>query len=148
MSLRQITLAVVLAAASGCGAVLEPGTYDEYVLRFVAGEPLPAIFVDHEGGTLRILADTLFLTADGTGREVQRLEFTDKAEGAVQAFTAANELTYTAEDGRLEITYECNDVFIATSCVAPPHLVGLFTPTGLRFTFSLGRAPLEFERVR
>ncbi len=148
MSLHQIMLSVLLAAASGCGDALEPGTYDEYVLRSIAGEPPPAIFVDHEGGTLRILADTLFLTADGTGREVQRLEFTDKAEGSVQVFTAGNELTYTTEEGRLEITYECNDVITVTSCVAPPHLVGSFTPTGLRFTFSLGRAPLEFERVR
>lgn len=70
-SLHGVRLGALLAAASACRGWLEPGTYDGYVLRSVAIEPLPAIFVDHEGGTLRILADTLFLSSNGTGREVR-----------------------------------------------------------------------------
>jgi len=146
---------VVIAALAvlGCSPEREPtGTAElrlseTYVLRTIAGDAVPAVFTDHEFATRRILADTLVLANRGMGREVQVLEFLDKTTGEVTTHTATYDLTFTVDDGRIEIGYECNDVIIIASCIAPPHLAGMVGSTGILFDLALGRTPLAFDRI-
>jgi hypothetical protein len=93
---------------------------------------------------VRLLADTLFLADDGTGREVQRVQLLDNAARLMEEYTTDTNLEYTFEGGRLEIAYECAD---SGSCIAPPHLAGVRTDLGLEFDLALGRVPLVFERL-
>lgn len=153
--MSQIRSVVVIAAlaAFGCSEKQEPtGTAElrrseTYVLRTIDGDPVPAVFNDSEIATERLLADTLILDHGGTGREVQLREVLDKTTGVMNTYTVTNDLTFSVQDGRIEIAYECNDVIIFASCIAPPHLVGVVGSTGLLFDHALGRTPLAFERI-
>jgi len=145
--MRRSYQMLLVSACSGflaCSEATGPDIAETYVLRSVAGDPLPAVFRDGDFATLHMLADTLFLAADGTGYEVQLSEMVDKASGSRNRFTSVINLDYTVVDGRIEIAYECADM---GSCIAPPHLAGPVTITGIVFDVSLGRAPLSFERL-
>lgn len=147
-------VAIALLAVLSCSPEREPtGSValrlsETYVLRTIAGEAVPAVFTDHEFSTQRIVADTLVLAGGGTGREVQVLAVLDKTTGELATHTDTLDLTFTVDDGRIEIAYECNDVIIVfASCIAPPHLAGDVASTGIVFDFALGRTPLAFERI-
>jgi hypothetical protein len=146
--MRGIWLASLVGAVVGfvgCGSdAAAPEIAQAYVLRSVAGDPLPAVFRDGDFTTLHLLADTLFLRTDGTGYEVRLQELVDKSDGSTNRYTSENNLEYTLQDGRIEIAYECADM---GSCIAPPHLAGAVTITGIVFDLSLGRVPLLFERL-
>ena len=120
-----------------------------YVLRTVAGDPVPAVLVDNEHVTIVTLADTVWLEADGTGVEVATERTTDKASGAPAVVrTDARPFTYGAAGGRIDVSFECNDVIIR-SCVAPPHYQGTLTDARLALDHALYyRTPLDYERVR
>lgn len=145
--MRGSYLTILLTAACGlasCGESTEPEVADAYVLRSVAGDQLPAVFLDGDFATLRILADTLFLKEDGTGYEARLSEMVDKADGSTNRYSSETNLDYVLANGRIEISYECADM---GSCIAPPHLAGAVTITGLVCDVSLGRVPLLFERL-
>lgn len=120
-----------------------------YVLRTVAGEPVPAALIDNEHATIITLADTLWLEDDGTGVEVATERSTDKASGAPPVVrTDARRFTYRLARGRIEVSFECNDVIIR-SCSAPPHYLGRLTDVRLTLENALSyRTPLEYEQVR
>jgi hypothetical protein len=145
--------AIAALAAFACSEKQEPtGTAElrlseTYVLRTIDGDAVPALFTDNDFATQRIVADTLILASRGMGREVQVVEVLDKTTGEETSYTATYDLTFTVDDGRIEIAYECNDVIIFASCIAPPHLVGVVGSTGLLFDRALGRTPLAFERI-
>jgi hypothetical protein len=145
--MRRGYLPLLLTAACGlasCGESTKPEVAEAYVLRSIAGDQLPAVFSDGDFVTLRILADTLFLAADGTGYEARLSEMVDKANGSTNRFSSETNFDYLVANGRIEISYECADM---GSCIAPPHLAGAVTITGLACDVSLGRVPLLFERL-
>ncbi len=145
--MRRIHLILLLGAVAGlaaCSDATGPEYAEAYVLRSVAGDPLPAVFRDGDFATLYVLADTLFVTDDGTGYEKRLSEMVDKADGSVNRFSSTTKFDYVIDGGRLEIAYECADM---GSCIAPPHLAGAVTITGLVCDVSLGRVPLLFERL-
>ena len=120
-----------------------------YVLRTVAGNPVPAVLVDNEHVTIVALADTVWLEADGTGVELSTERTTDKASGAPPVVrTDARPFTYGVAGGRIDVSFECNDVIIR-SCSPPPHYRGVLTDARLALDHALYyRTPLEYERVR
>jgi len=137
-------LLTVLCGLASCRESTTPEVAEAYVLRSVAGEQLPALFRDGDLAALWILADTLFLAEDGTGYEARLSEMVDKADGSTNRFTSRTNFDYAQANGRIEISYECADM---GSCIAPPHLAGAVTITGLACDVSLGRVPLLFERL-
>lgn len=119
-----------------------------YVLRTVAGEPVPAPLIDNEYATIVTLADTVWLEPGGTGVEVATERSTDKASGAPPVVrTDARPFSYGLAGGRIEVSFECNDVIIR-SCSAPPHYRGTLTEARLTLDNALSyRTPLAYERV-
>ncbi len=87
-----------------------------YVLRTVAGEPVPAALIDNEYATILTLADTLWLEVDGTGVEVATERSTDKGSGTTTVVrTDARPFSHGLAGDRIEVSFECNDV-IVQSC--------------------------------
>jgi hypothetical protein len=145
--MRSIHLVLLVSAAGGliaCGETTGPEYTEAYVLRSVADDPLPAVFRDGDFATIYVLADTLYLAGDGTGYEKRLSELVDKADGSTNRFTSVTNFDYVLAAGRIEIAYECADM---GSCIAPPHLAGAVTITGIAVDVSLGRVPLLFERL-
>ena len=145
--MRITHLVLLLGAAGGlmaCSETAGPEYAEMYVLRSIADDPLPAVYRDGDFATLHILADTLFLANDGTGQEVRLSEMVDKADGSANRYTSVTDFDYVLANGEIEIAYECADM---GSCIAPPHLAGAVTITGIAVDVSLGRVPLLFERL-
>jgi hypothetical protein len=120
-----------------------------YVLRTVAGDPLPTALIDNEYATIVTLADTVWLEADGSGVEVATERSTDKSSGTPPVVrTDARPFSYSLAGSRIEVSFECNDVIIR-SCLAPPHYRGRLTDERLALESAMAyRTPLEYERVR
>lgn len=137
-------VALVAAAVSGCSDAAAPEDSGVYVLRSISGNDVPAVFRENDFTTLHILADTLVLFDDGFGRETWLFESVDKSDGSTHSYADKSELEYTESSGRIEIAYKCDDLAL---CIAPPHLVGFFTGSGLEFDVSLGFVPLVFDRT-
>jgi hypothetical protein len=136
-------LAVVVLTA--CGEPAEPVPYAEYVLRSIAGERLPAVTTFSLSVDTWILTDTLRLAEDGTGwRRTVILFVTSGGVPSERLHVEERELTHALVEGRLEIVFRCQDT---GSCIAGPHLAGVFTPAGLSFDVAMGRVPLLFERL-
>ena len=131
------------------GPVAGPGvTAATYVLRHVAGEPLPAVLLDNEHATIVALADTLYLESDGSGLQVAVERSTDKGSGASPVVRRDERpFTYSIAGSRISVSFECNDVIIR-SCAAPPHLGGVLMPASLVLDQALHyRAPLHYDRI-
>jgi len=143
---RAAALATIALAAAlvGCGDPAASAAGETYVLRSIAGDAIPAVFNESDAVQVRILADTLVLAESGIGHESQRVETLTQGDGSLDTYDVAVQLTWIIREGRLEIAYECPDF---ASCIAPPHLAGTVTASGLAFDISLGRAPLIFERL-
>ncbi len=120
-----------------------------YVLRNVAGQPLPAVLLDNEHATIVVLADTVWLEPDGSGLEVSTERSTDKGSSAGSVVRRDERpFSYTTARDRISVSFECNDVIIRM-CAAPPHWQGLLADGSLVVDQTLyGRAPLHYERVR
>lgn len=145
MKPASVVAAVVLAVAPvACGEPTAIAGGETYVLRSIAGDPVPAVFTESEMVRVRILADTLELAADRTGREVQYRETFTTVDGSLDTYRSVVSLTWSVRDGRMTIAYECPDFAV---CIEPPHLAGTATSAGVTFDYSLGRTPLVFERV-
>lgn len=120
-----------------------PGTY---VLRSVAGDPLPTVQFATEYITVRVLADTLRLRADGTGTE-RILQQAHLSTSTIPEPPEAREsdVRYRTRRNRIELEYICPPNAL---CAAPPHLRGRLARGGLVFDYALGmRAPLVYERI-
>jgi hypothetical protein len=114
----------------------------------VAGTPVPAALVQREDLTIVVLADTLWLRADGTGLQGVLERFIDRTTGAAGRLLADERpFTWREPGGRLEIALECNDV-ILRQCAAPPHYVGALAGGALTLESGLyGPGPLRYERI-
>lgn len=145
-------LLVLLGFGLACGPstmpVEEPPTY---VLREVAGDPLPTLLVTNEHFAFTVLADTIRLHPDGTGT----ISGVTSAE-PVQPLLLPVPPTWASADIRyrvlglgdqLEIEYLCPP---NANCAPPPHL--LATRQGSRLVVSpapgmLGRSPRIYTAV-
>lgn len=152
-SLLSPLLLLLACGQSGAVPPTEPreapsATARIYVLRTVAGVPVPAPLIDNEHVTIVTLADTIWLEADGTGVEVVTERTTDKASGDPTVVrTDARTFGYSVAGGRIEVSFECNDVIIR-SCSAPPHYQGTLSAAQLTLNHALHyRTPLSYERV-
>ena len=152
------TLTIGLILALGCrstgreavgGPSLGPGSSASmYVLRTVAGDPLPAILVDNEHATVVSIADTIWLEPDGTGVEVATERSTDKGTARTVVHRDERPFSYTLERDRIAVSFECNDVIIR-SCAPPPHLLGVLRASGLVLESTLyHRTPLVYELIQ
>jgi hypothetical protein len=139
-----LTAAVVIATLGACDDPLRPrDVAGTYVLRSVRGDPLPAVVRETNQSQLRVLADSLYLNRDGTGREVWVLESTGPYASGPEH--SERSLTFQTRGGRLEGTYPCGPLEI---CVGVIALRGDVTPSGLRLDVNAhASGPLVFERV-
>ena len=138
-------------APEGTGPVSLPEqrSGSTYVLRSVAGTPIPAPLVEREDLTIVILADTLWLRADGTGLKGVVERYIDHTTGAAGELLASEHpFTWQERSGRLEVAFECRDV-ILRQCLAPPHYVGSIGGSGIMLeSRTYGRGPLHYERIQ
>jgi hypothetical protein len=140
---RSLLLGLALAVGSlGCGNdPLAPLT-DRYALISIASNPLPAVFTESPGATVRIIQSTLEFKTPTRGVERQRVRVTTPTDptGVVNDLTL--EFSYTIQENRVEITYDCRDT---GSCIAGPHLAGNIVDGRLEFDVTLGRAPMIYR---
>jgi hypothetical protein len=144
-ALLAATYAVASCRLVATGADGEEG--DAYVLRTVAGEQVPAVAVSNGLVVVVKLADTIWLRADGTGREVKVERSRSDVSLPPGEITRRYEHSfhYRVSDGGFEVEFPCPP---NASCVAPPHYRGELTAGRLRLDHALYyRTPLEFERA-
>ena len=141
---------VLLMCAGLAAACEEPlGPKDivgTYALEDVAGEALPAIVDSNSYGILRVLADTLRLTADGRGRRVEVVE-SEPSTGGLPTGPLRWEQSFSfgIVHGWIEIAFDCP---WDADCVAPPHVVARPLANGLRVDFALvSRVPQTYSRL-
>jgi hypothetical protein len=139
MSLLRRTIALAAVVFVGCATGTGPGLgliQDEYVRVLIGDEPLPA-----RVGSETWIADTIrFHEGGGWSRvAVVRLH----AEGApTEPVRREMDGFVTRIDDAIVLDFECNDVIILASCVAPDTLEA--SATGLiRRANQYGAAPAE-----
>jgi hypothetical protein len=133
--MRALLFATILLI--GCHSGTAPLSGDVYVLETVAGALLPTRYSDST--TNRIHVDSMAFRADGTG---EMRSVWDSYQGTLKAERAT--FTFVRTVDHVEIAFACP----AGGCVAPPHLTGTFSSTGLTITQSkVSRLPLGFRRL-
>lgn len=128
-------------------------TWSTYALVEVAGDPLPALWLENDFGRLSVLADTLWLDGRGSGR--RRAVFRWEPAGRVRGPEVREELRYDEvrfrydlKDGRLVLEFPCLGFLSFALCAAPPHGTGELDDEGLRLDSLLGaRAPLRYRQL-
>lgn len=148
---RFVLLSIALGAAASCddspvSPVSGPG--ELFVLRTIDGDALPAPAVVTDGYALELVADSLLLRPDGTGREVRVGRQT--SSGVTEQVREIVDFEYTRVGDSIAVTVPCNDGLVGSaSCIAPPHYAGRRTPDGISFDFWVGfQTPMVFELVR
>jgi hypothetical protein len=126
-------------ASTSCDSPTEFVLGSTYVMRSIAGDPLPAPWAPNDAVTGRMLGSSVLLTDDGKGRYLATYEH----DGG-QTFQQNSELTYTRDGADIAITFTCPPDAL---CIAGPHLVGRILEDGLRITTSnVIRTPVMFDR--
>jgi hypothetical protein len=157
-----LSLILLAAAAAGCKPTdqvtatvnrditgeLGTGAAGIYVLRSIAGQPLPAVIASHESYHAVMLADTIFLHADGWGGDAALKRVTEDPAAGERLVRDDGAFQYELSGTRLTGEYPCNDVIVLAACAAPPHLTGTLRPDGLDLDSRIAsRAPLRYEKV-
>ena len=139
---------LILAAPLGCSDPIRPSDLEGiYVLERIGSDALPAVLQSDQYFRVYIVADTLRLNDDGSGRRTGLLEYEgllggDDSNGEVEV---ANEFTFQVVRGRIEIAFACNDT---RSCVAPPHYIARLKDGGLQVQYAVGgRVPLIYRNA-
>jgi hypothetical protein len=152
--LRRIVFCAALPslAVLACSSVIVdegPEVEGRYVLRTVAGDPVPAVAAAHEGVTVTLIADTIILHRGGMGSETH-LTTTDSPRSIAnpsydRTRPVVSSFLWQRRGDALVIEFHCPDM---ASCIAPPHRTGHFTATGLELDYAIQwRTPLVYERV-
>jgi hypothetical protein len=133
--MKRVLFGMLLLAA--CHAPLAPLTGDVYVLRSIAGVPVPAPYPQNPANVDNIITDTIaFLSANigerrtvyGSRSGVERTKF-----------------TYTRNDSRVEIWFPCP---ANADCVAGPHIVGNLSSSDFVGDITrTSRGPLVYTRL-
>jgi hypothetical protein len=149
--MRRTVIATALLSTLACSGFSDPSEDIEgrYVLRTVAGEPVPTVAFSGELATVTLIADTIVLRHDGTGTEssvttaVSSVSIRNPAHDPLRP--VVSQFRWERQGDALAIEFGCPD---NASCVAPPHRTGRFTATGLELGYALSwRTPLVYERV-
>jgi len=146
-TLRLPVLLMWAGLAAACEEPLGPeDIVGTYVLQDVAGEALPAIVDSNSYSVLRVLADTLRLTADGRGTRMEVVESEPSTGGSTTGPMHWEEsFGFRIVHGRIEITIDCPWY---ADCVAGPHVVARPIANGLRVDFALAsRVPQTYSRL-
>ncbi|HUG42579.1 MAG TPA: hypothetical protein VMM12_19095 [Longimicrobiales bacterium] len=142
-------VAALLLAAAGCADPIEPADFaGAYELDAVAGEPLPAVLIEHETFRFHVHSDHLILNADGTGSRVTT-GAADQMDGMpAKDVSWETDLVFHVVDQRIEIEFVCPPDALML-CIAPPHLIALGTADGVRVveTATGERVPLSYVRA-
>ena len=124
----------ILLIATLLGAVAcrdRPGPADfagAYALDLVGESMLPAVILSSESATMRLIADTLRLRADGTGSTASVWEMENPPDAPVRSFLSSP-LRFVVIGDRAEIEFICP---INALCAEPPHRIARFSGQGLR----------------
>jgi hypothetical protein len=160
-TIRAFALALVVAVAckqqdpvatpvtSDIQGELGSGPAGVYVLRTIAGHSLPAVVASHESYHAVMLADTIFLHADGSGGRAAVMRVTEDPAVGERQVREGGTFTYEVSGDHLTVEYPCNDVIVLAACAAPPHFEGSLTTDGLdldKTVFSY-RMPLRYAKV-
>jgi hypothetical protein len=150
---RSVSLFTVVGAAAACASNGDPLTPDGgvvgagvvYVLRSVAGAPLPAVWIRSESVTITVRADTIRLFSGGRGGRIVVAEYDEAVPSDPRVRRETADLEFARTGDRIELSFACPDLAL---CVAPPHFLGRVTPEGLVFDHALNyRTPLRYQRV-
>ena len=143
-STTPVLLVFAVWASASCDDPLRPeDVTGTYVLRAVRGDPVPGLVWQAEGASMRVLADTLLLNADGTGLEVWHIQFTNQL--GTTTGRSERPLRFELHDDRLEGAYLCEAGAACLAMIEP--LRGQFTRAGLRLDVGKhSSGPLLFER--
>lgn len=145
--LAALALAACTDAAGPAAAGVPAELAGTYVLRDVAGDPLPAAVNEVQGATVVAAADTLRFEADGRGTVTRAYAFVHD-DGRTDAMAVVpTPFSYAVVDGRIRVAFDCPIDALAL-CVEAPHLVLRADGDALRAEYSLGmRVPQRYERV-
>lgn len=159
---RTWMLSLTLLAVAGCqpiNDVTDTGNRDVadrfgsdaagiYVLRTVQGNSLPAVVASHASYHAVMLADTIYLHADGWGGDAAVKRVTEDPAAGERVVRDDGAFTYEISGGRLTGEFPCNDVIVLAACAAPPHLAGTLSANGLELDVALSyRLPLRYVKV-
>lgn len=123
-SITRLCCVLVALGAAACSDPLGPGDVAGiYALRSAGGQSLPAT-VTIGSFSFVILADTLHLRPDGSGRHAR---ISQNPGGPPQRFDI--DLRFETLNGRIEITFMCPPNAL---CTAGPHLIARREGSGLR----------------
>lgn len=143
---RSASVAVLLLAAAACQDPLGPDDFaGVYLLDAVAGDPLPAVLIEHDSFRFHVHSDELILNPDRTGRRLTTgLADLMDGEGPSQDVRWETELVFRVVGQRIEVEFVCPPNALML-CTPPPHLIGRRTPGGLRVESAQGeRVPLSY----
>ena len=116
-----------------------------YVLRSIAGVPVPAVLVSHESYHAVMTADTIFLHADGTGATSSTKRVTEEVPAGERTAREQTGFTYKLTGSRLTAEIPCPPL---ASCLAPPHYTGTIGSAALELDFALNyRVPMRYAKV-
>jgi hypothetical protein len=125
------------------------GDGELYVLRSVAGDDVPALILVGDYTSWEVVADSILLRDDGTGRQVvvRRAVYPDAP--AAESVREVIDFEYQMDGTRITVSLPCADSPAATnSCLAPPHYSGTRADGAITFDLVLGYlTPFVFERV-
>jgi hypothetical protein len=145
-----ILVALTIACGESAGPEVAPGVVPgTFVLRRVAGDPLPTVLYNNEIFATLVVSDTIRLRPDGTGtisgvREAVPLQPGLVGDGPVHILTNFH---FRRVGGQVEITYDCPP---GALCIKPPHLIARPQPGGLTVRWGhadSGRSPMIYEEV-
>ena len=145
--IRFLSLFLWAGVAAACTEPLGPDRVaGTYALQVVAGEALPAVVYSSSDLVVRVFADTLDLSNDGTGTQVRTAEY-QYPTGAFPTDTVRwdTPFSFRIVEERIEIVFVCP---WDADCVAPPHVIAYRTFGGLRASWALGeRVPQDYVRL-
>jgi len=144
--LARATAGLVAFLTGGCGDSLATGDLvGSYVLRRVGPDALPTVLFSNDYVTSRVLADTLRLSANGSGTRASSQVVQERATGVIDTVQSEAGFRFHVRDGGVEIAFDCP---INGDCAAPPHFVGHAISGDLEIDYALGaRVPLLYARI-
>ena len=123
-----------------------------YVLKSIAGDPVPAIALHNEYTSYWILADTLRIRRDGSASQTTVAYYGNpSAAGPNTSESPVRmdlDLRYNLNGERVEVAIHC-PIEALMLCLPAPHYTGTLSSSRIVLENVLGlRTPMVYERVR
>lgn len=150
-SLRlQLAFPALVALTLSCTGDLGPAVGSStYVLREVAGDPLPTVLASNEFGSIIVYSDTIRLRHDGTGTisGVRAFEPLQAGIPIEEPTWGTADIRFQARWDRTEIAYVCP---VNANCAPPPDLIAAQQGPHLHVIWGpslRGRSPMIYAEV-